>query len=358
MLAKVMLRRLHSEQLLGQPILVLPKPTHKEVWVTFNTLERAVYDIVRERITERINSWSRQNDGTLEKNYRTILTLLLKLRQLVSHVLIVENCLKDILVEHDIIELEKLTHALNNPDLDDSRHRQLLELRSVLESHRNQANRSNRSGTTQVSFSGPPGTKKSANSRKSTENEGNSNTDEGITDLTTNTTTGSSHGLYYDFKPYIDSLRKGDHADKVRSSYCCTSCGSDPPDDAHITSCLHIYCLKCVNNLQESSALSGLPSANCIACGVGWSDCQPFHPKPHPNHESTTASFSSDLPELNQRRSAKSSKKKEPAAVWITKGPAEILASAKTIAVKAEILNRLDKNPKVKIIIYVQFLPL
>jgi hypothetical protein len=355
MLAKVMLRRLHSEKLLGQPILVLPKPTHKEVWVNLNTLERAVYDIVHHRITERINSWSRQNDGSLERNYRTILTLLLKLRQLVSHVLIVENCLKDILVEEDILELEKLTFALSNPELNDSRQRQLLELRRVLKSHKNQAQGMH--GAVQVNFNGPP-------RRKGTTDSGDANETGGTNDKDTNssgsiTNAGNSHGLYYDFQPYIENLRQGDQSDKINSSYCCSSCGLDPPEDAHITSCLHVYCLDCVNFLQESSALAGLPSACCISCGVAWSECLPFSPKPNcSNRETTAGSVNSDTVESSERRGGKSSKKKLPAAVWITNGPTDILASAKTIAVKAEILNRLEENPKAKIIIYVQFVPL
>ncbi len=41
---------------------------------------------------------------------------------------------------------------------------------------------------------------------------------------------------------------------------------------------------------------------------------------------------------------------------WLSLGGDELLPSAKTIAIKAQILNWIRENPTVKIIIYTQFL--
>jgi hypothetical protein len=41
---------------------------------------------------------------------------------------------------------------------------------------------------------------------------------------------------------------------------------------------------------------------------------------------------------------------------WLSLGGDEVLPSAKTIAIKAQILNWIRENPSVKIIVYTQFL--
>ena len=41
---------------------------------------------------------------------------------------------------------------------------------------------------------------------------------------------------------------------------------------------------------------------------------------------------------------------------WLSLGGKSVLPSAKTIAIKAQVLNWIQENPNVKIIIYTQFL--
>jgi SNF2 family DNA or RNA helicase len=56
MLAGMMVRRTHSDTVLGAPLIKLPKNTQETIKLKFNKVERHIYELVRMRCVKAINS--------------------------------------------------------------------------------------------------------------------------------------------------------------------------------------------------------------------------------------------------------------------------------------------------------------
>lgn len=63
-LAQFMIRRDHSDIMMNAPILKLPRASQMTHWCTFNSVERSIYEVVRQRFAKRINM-SLRADSTL-----------------------------------------------------------------------------------------------------------------------------------------------------------------------------------------------------------------------------------------------------------------------------------------------------
>jgi SNF2 family DNA or RNA helicase len=70
-LSQFMIRRTHADELFGIPILKLPQAGQTTYWCEFNSVERSIYNIVRARFADRINTWAK--NGDLEKSYNSAL---------------------------------------------------------------------------------------------------------------------------------------------------------------------------------------------------------------------------------------------------------------------------------------------
>ncbi|TKA37012.1 hypothetical protein B0A54_11376 [Friedmanniomyces endolithicus] len=111
LLNKVMVRRTHADVLFGARLLDLPQPVQMTFWVSFSRLERLIYQVVKKRFVERINTISKE--GGLEKKYHHIWTLILRLRQLCSHPFLIQGPICDILNQEDF---EKLNGIITDED--------------------------------------------------------------------------------------------------------------------------------------------------------------------------------------------------------------------------------------------------
>ena len=164
--------------------------------------------------------------------------------------------------------------------------------------------------------------------------------------------TGGKHGLSFHFRKYLESLVKSDHWDTITQRTLCCSCRQEPANP-HVTSCFHIYCLSCLNDLNHWAARRGHDSARCSECGESYTSAQAC--EQWPTFQARETSSSSD-PQPS-KKPTKGKKKDGDAEDWIgMKG--EVLPSAKTSATKAAILNWLQEDPDVKVIVYTQFLPM
>lgn len=112
-LSLFMCRRTHGDRLFDAKLLVLPTPSQDKRWVEFNPVERAVYDIVKARFIKRINGMS--SNGELDKKYSYLWTMLLRLRQLCSHILLIQSTMADLL---ELEDFERL-RTISNNDLSD-----------------------------------------------------------------------------------------------------------------------------------------------------------------------------------------------------------------------------------------------
>lgn len=83
-----MVRRTHLDTLFGAKLLELPKPHEKDLYLEFSEIERQVYEIVKVRMINRINSISKQEGAQgLQKKSSHIWTMILRLRQVTLSVL-------------------------------------------------------------------------------------------------------------------------------------------------------------------------------------------------------------------------------------------------------------------------------
>ena len=210
----------------GRPILKLPDITSKTVAVEFNTIEKTIYKIVKERFVQKIRAFVRA--GSVEKKYQSIFVLLLRLRQLTAHCLLVQNTLKDILEESDLQRLWTLTE-----DETDQENQQLIQgLKFTLGNAT--------ADTAQAPEDAPTGGR-----------------------------------IAYRFRKYLQSLRDDGRWAEITDKTLCVAC-KDHPVNPHITSCNHIYCYECLNQLSWNAAMDkDKGGSRCIECGVHFDRAEP-----------------------------------------------------------------------------------
>lgn len=165
---------------------------------------------------------------------------------------------------------------------------------------------------------------------------------------------GGSFGKNFNFKPFLGSLQTGDSWEEAKKKARCSYC-EKPPCRPLMPSCGHLICTDCSAEADLDAAGNGHDSAACKVC----------FKVPNYIHECEVDEYgSSDGPARGTRGSAKKKKEKESQRVagediagdWLAAIGNDVLPSAKTIAVKSQILNwRLEKE-NVKIIVYTQFL--
>jgi SNF2 family DNA or RNA helicase len=78
-----MIRRTAVDEMLGRPLLELPKVYGRILRVKFGIAERILYDALEGKYVEKINALAAK--GVLYINYHNILVWLLRLRQFCSH---------------------------------------------------------------------------------------------------------------------------------------------------------------------------------------------------------------------------------------------------------------------------------
>lgn len=182
----------------------------------FNEIERNIYEIVKSRFIKRINCISKAGD--LDKQYGHIWTMLLRLRQLTSHVLLVQGTITDLLEREDFERLYKIA----SDDLSEESEALLTHLREKLKENGGAPRVDSREGATIVT---------------ETESIPNHRTgyDAGLHDV------GGKHGLTYKFDRYLENLLNSESWDAIASRALCCGC-RQPPLDPVVTSCFHVYC--------------------------------------------------------------------------------------------------------------------
>ncbi|KAM3424545.1 hypothetical protein BST61_g6541 [Cercospora zeina] len=338
-LRKIMIRRTHLDTLFGAKLVDLPQPKQTVVWLSFNQTERQIYEIVRARFIQRINTISKSDNGISVQNYNHIWTMLLRLRQLCAHILLVQSTIVDLLKREDF---EKLNALCRHQMTEDAGVSVLVHLRHVLQKSVTDNEETVEAGAGGVGTVVPASQTAPINIVEYADSLG---------------LAGKKHGLSYNFGKYMDNLAKSSQFEEIEARSTCSAC-RQPPQQPHVTSCFHIYCLTCVNELQHQAARAGRECATCVECGTEYTSVDPCALNPtYPL--SSVASSTSDIQSFTgSGKGAKGrGKKKKDENDWIgLKG--DILPSTKTIACKAQILEWLDKDPRCKIIVYTQFMPI
>lgn len=221
-LRKLMVRRTHQDKMFGAKLLDIPKPHQKTVNLEFSPIERQIYEIVKARMVNHINSISqKEGPAGLQKNYSHIYALLLRLRQLAGHVLLLGGTLLALLKREDFEKLNRLA-AAEEAEVGEEGHALLVHLRQALSSANNSTVVEGADGTTlsetQIIATG-------------TVDIGNVEAE-----------TGQGHGLSFRFGKYLRALAKSDRWQDVVDQTNCVACRSKAVNP-YISDCFHIYCL-------------------------------------------------------------------------------------------------------------------
>lgn len=308
MLGKMMIRRTHQDQLFGKPIIQLPPLKFETIHLEFSVVERALYKIVHDRFLHRIRAFG--SGRGLNANYSNIFVLLLRLRQLTAHLLLVQKTIKDLLHQEDLEKLWQLTKS-DEVQTDPQSRAQAQALSTALA---NAAEQRSEAGTPSAAASSTDGAD------------------------TTDPVNGQS--LSAKFRGYLESMRTSGEWDAANQRTLCPRCGHIPVKP-HVTSCLHIYCFACLNELAYVGLLEEQQAATCLECNITFKVCEAYAAQP-----------------FTQRGLSKASRSRERDVEenldWFKlAGP--ILQSTKTAAAVKQIEAWLEENPENKILLFSQW---
>ena len=333
-----MIRRTHLDTVFGAKLLDLPKPSEKTHWVSFNEIERKIYRIVETRFIQRVNSISRT--GQAKEKYTHIFAMLIRLRQLCCHTILIADTILDLLEREDFEELNRLVEDNDEDNIDPQGASILVALRSMLSAHAEATEDSQLGRNVTETETRPIDVIDFAELHKSGDDNGGP-------------IYGGMHGLNFRVGKYLDSVRKPKHLQGMMERSVCSACRQSPRDP-YITSCMHIYCHACLKHLQHFAAKRGKDCASCAICKADFHSSQPcIELRPSIPRESPVSTIESERGFAGRRRKRKVTE----VDAWINMS-GEVLPSAKTMAVKAQILEWLQSDRKVKIIVYTQFLPM
>ncbi|KAL9111052.1 MAG: hypothetical protein Q9227_004485 [Pyrenula ochraceoflavens] len=324
LLSMIMIRRTHADRLFNLPLLKLPRIQQTTISVQFNQVERSIYQIVRARFAAKIHTFKR--DGLTGRKHQSIFVLLLRLRMLVSHVLLIQSTLETVLEAED---LERLWELSENPemrtDAGDTGRAMLRRLKSQIK----------QAWKAQVA-SGQDVENVSTNSYPTTRSfDKDSNG------------TGRDFGVAYHFRNILKDLRKTERWDELNKISTCKKCFQPAQVPRIADPCGHLYCKSCLEWLEYQARQLETDETKCAECHLVIRDSKPLR----------GFEEAGDFVLTNPGASSPDSQKALDAEKtdWVKIG-GNVLYSAKTLGVKSQVLDWLERTPDAKIIIFTQFL--
>ncbi|KAJ4301538.1 hypothetical protein N0V90_003631 [Kalmusia sp. IMI 367209] len=342
-LSQFMIRRDHSDILFDAPILKLPEASQMTHWCEFNSVERSIYEIVRQRFAKRINFSS--NKGELEKSYSNALVMLLRLRQLTAHILMLQFVVQDLLEREDI---EKIRETVQH-EATDRHSRRGATIRAIRKQLDHLAAQEMKRSA-QKAAKDSKGLKDPLIVEEEIDEEvpdiealvNDDDNDQELDDDDTQNgqgqrnSSGRTFGKNFDFRPYLNSLTSGDSWEKVKRKARCSGCDKRPRGP-WITSCGHLLCSSCYDGSQIRAAEEERTNATCRGCGSVFT-----HANEIPEDEVESLVYHGPETRAKKKQHAEVVRRIEQqdiAGEWLQMGGEGVLPSAKTIAVKAQIMN-------------------
>jgi hypothetical protein len=285
--------------------------------------------------------------------------MLLRLRQLTAHVLMLQFVMRDLLEQEDIERIRKVVKDLG-PDKDSNNGKTIIAVRKQLE----------KLAIDQKKKSAALEAKKAA-ARAAGRNFRNDDDDDDLLDEDLddavdeqpshdyqNNSIGGSGGDFgkdYNFKPFLSSLTIGENWERAKKKATCGYCGKQPRNP-WLSSCGHLICgHPCYEELVLEAAGRLEQNPPCKSCGVTPTFFHPAEPD-EVNPLDPVAEGTRSKKKKQQEKERKRLDREDIAEDWLGSLGEDVLPSAKTIAVKSQIMNWLKENPRVKIIVYTQFL--
>ncbi|EMD69377.1 hypothetical protein COCSADRAFT_67919, partial [Bipolaris sorokiniana ND90Pr] len=342
-LSHFMIRRTHANTIMGAPILKLPQAHQATYWCEFNPVERCIYEIVRNRFIKRIQTMVKNK--ALKKSYCNIYVMFLRLRQLAAHILMLQFVIRDLLELEDI-ELIKQVLRQQTADSNTQSRNTIIAVRKQLQKIADEEKKK-KCDDSKVNKEAEGQDQDSVTDEEEGEEEEELESDHRFG-------TGGSFGKDYNFGPFLSSLQTGKSWERAKKTAKCSTCGKKPQQPM-LTSCGHLICADpCYSEACVEMAEQGEENIVCKACGVTSTS----------TITCDMGTDSQDIPASGTRSNDKKKKDKgrkrigreDIAHDWLASLDDDVLPSAKTIAVKSQIMNWIKENPNVKIIVYTQFL--
>lgn len=292
-----------KDKILGRPIVDLPMPHPETKYLVMSEPEKIIYRMLEDKFRDIINMHFRK--GTEQKNYGVFLAQLMRLRQATAHPFLLEQCFRDLLDAQDLLLLKSKLESLKG-------HR-----RPIYE---------------QIQQWMTP--------------EKNVETGEAVESASFGR---SDFGKHFDFDTFLDKIDEEELFNKV----VCRVCG-DLPEPAVVTECRHIFCRDCLESeVHRQAALTETDYTECPTCRKAF-----FKPRPYKRlklkHANDDQGFgSSHGSRRDSQNNRKSTEKQSSKDSWLKLCVNEneaLLPSAKTIAVKAQILKWIAESPNDKIL--------
>ncbi|KAJ9313734.1 hypothetical protein DTO271D3_6038 [Paecilomyces variotii] len=313
---------------IGRYEVFLNKYCQRTVEIELCEAENKVYQWMIEMFIDRINGLSEPKK--VERQYRCILTMILKLRMFTSHLLAVQDVLKEIITQNVIDDLNLLLK--NGSDLEDPS----VKIVNILTALRSGA---------------PP-----AEPQKAPEPKG----------LWGDQSAKTRNSLITQFRKMMTDLHYSEAWDERLARTTCPSCGSVPVD-ACVTSCMHLYCEECLLHLGQSAQEQGTTQRICTSCGEEILETAHCGSVEDLNIDSTSPS--SQLNQGNKKsRPTKNKGQKRKRSLghhddpddsddefdWIPIA-AHIMPSAKLTAMTEILAQWINEDPETKIVVFTQF---
>ncbi|KAH7309256.1 SNF2 family N-terminal domain-containing protein [Rhexocercosporidium sp. MPI-PUGE-AT-0058] len=338
LLSYTMMRRTMKTTILNRPIIKLPKPHPKIVYLQFSPEEAIIYRITENRFRNNLNAFFKKGDAS--RNYGVFMVQLLRLRQCTSHPFMLERTIKESWTMEDVQELRVRLAKLQQLD------RPFYEQCKLW-------------------------VETSEASRAEARDRGEDLPDDEMLPFGQ-----SSYGHTFDMDRALKTLNETELYERVTCSLC-----SDVPIEPLKTDCGHIFCKDCIETFVAQLVVQDNDYLTCPECNQMFETMEKV---PLPYLEPQTYS--------NSRRSKSKSKAKtngkgkereisqdqgdgivnfskgrdlmgfEPVtndSSWLTKSDRDegfpLTPSTKTTALKALLLKGFEEAPLDKVVIYVQF---
>lgn len=328
-----MLRRTHGDTIFNAKLLDLPEPHKNTMKLHFKPWERDLYKIIHDRFVHLVNGLAAR--GEIMKQYRNIMVLLLRLRQLVAHPLMIQDTIRDLLEPEDYDKIDKvLQQHLKTMEPHQEQANIIATMREML---RDPQNLPVVEGLADHGLS-PPSSQGNSSSSQSSNRPSRTNV-------------GRAFGLRDDFGPFLQKLKSTRNFAEFQHRTSCALC-KKVPKNPHVVSCKHTYCYECLERMELEAGNAGHQRAKCVACGAFYTGKMQY--KISADGGVAAVDGQSGQQDTPERPNPPRANIDTLINTWVDAN-GQMLPSAKTIAFKSQVMNYFEQDKQVKIIVYTHF---
>lgn len=244
-----------------------------------------------------------------------------RLRQMVSHIFMVQEMLEK---EFELDDAEKMWKNLitDNPDHTDSEEAMLVALKKIIAEKGTRSNEGRGNG---FQFTNPKEQSETTATKK------------------------KKGSLLYRFGKCLKDLKKHSKWAELRERSMCHGCGQ-PPEEPWVTSCMHVYCKECLNNLAYDASHLDLDHTACGSCGAIFTESVPCEGLKELGLRDLSASIFQD------GRGKAPAEKAFKLTMDYVDSKDGLLLSTKAAAVKEQFAKWIAEDPDCKIIVFTEWL--